>query len=163
MAKLNKFFPGQPVASLSGDREFIGETWLHWLESQSIPFVLRLKENMFIWNEGYVPVKLSAHAQHLQKRQKRILKGTWYLGRDPEKPTTLIKIAMMRLKTGLWLARTKPPRRKIHGRLQQSIFTLGLNAFRKAMVKMSELEIVDYMAALFKPNIPRKPLIEVVL
>jgi hypothetical protein len=25
MAKLNKFFPGQPVASLSGDREFIGE------------------------------------------------------------------------------------------------------------------------------------------
>ena len=88
------------MASLSGDREFIGETWLHWLESQSIPFVLRLKENMFIWNEGYVPVKLSAHAQHLQKRQKRILKGTWYLGRDPEKPTTPIKIAMMRLKTG---------------------------------------------------------------
>jgi hypothetical protein len=228
---LNKFFPGQPVASLSGDREFIGETWLHWLESQSIPFVLRLKENMFIWNEGYVPVKLSAHAQHLQKRQKRILKGTWYLGRDPEKPTTPIKIAMMRLKTGemlivatsririktalpiyrnlwsietlfsclktrglgleathitdprklatlmsilaiafclayktgLWLARTKPPRRKIHGRLQQSIFALGLNAFRKAMVKISELEIVDYMTALFKPNIPRKPLIEVVL
>ena len=58
MAKLNKFFPRQPVASLSGDREFIGETWLHWLESQSIPFALRLKENMFIWNEGYVPVKL---------------------------------------------------------------------------------------------------------
>jgi hypothetical protein len=43
---------------LSGDREFIGETWLHWLESQSIPFALRLKENMFIWNEGHVPVKL---------------------------------------------------------------------------------------------------------
>ena len=231
MAKLNKFFPGQPVASLSGDREFIGETWLHWLESQSIPFVLRLKENMFIWNEGYVPVKLSAHAQHLQKRQKRILKGTWYLGRDPEKPTTPIKIAMMRLKTGemlivatsririktalpiyrnlwsietlfsclktrglgleathitdprklatlmsilaiafclayktgLWLARTKPPRRKIHGRLQQSIFALGLNAFRKAMIKISELEIVYYMAVLFKLNIPQKPLIEVVL
>ena len=231
MAKLNKFFPGQPEASLSGDREFIGETWLHWLESQSIPFVLRLKENMFIWNEGYVPVKLSAHAQHLQKRQKRILKGTWYLGRDPEKPTTPIKIAMMRLKTGemlivatsririktalpiyrnlwsietlfsclktrglgleathitdprklatlmsilaiafclayktgLWLARTKPPRRKIHGRLQQSIFALGLNAFRKAMIKISELEIVYYMAVLFKLNIPQKPLIEVVL
>jgi hypothetical protein len=66
-------------------------------------------------------------------------------------------------KTGLWLARTKPPRRKIHGRLQQSIFTLGLNAFRKAMVKISELEIVDYMAALFKPNTPQKPLIKLVL
>ena len=231
MAKLNKVFPGQPIASLSGDRDFIRETWMHWLYKQGIPFVLRLKENMFIWKEGYVPVKLSAHARHLKKRQKRILKGTWYLGRDPEKQTTPIKIAMMRLKTGemlivatsririksalpiyrnrwgietlfsclktrglgledthitdphklatlmsilaiafclaykagLWVARTKPPRRKVHGRLQQSIFALGLKTFRKAMVKMSELKIFDYMAELLKPNIPRKPLIELVL
>ena len=231
MAKLNKVFPDQPIASLSGDREFIGETWMHWLYKQGIPFVLRLKENMFIWKEGYVPVKLSAHARHLKKRQKRILKGPWYLGRDPEKQTTPIKIAMMRLKTGemlivatsririktalplyrnrwgietlfsclktrglgledthitdphklatlmsilaiafclaykagLWVARTKPPRRKVHGRLQQSIFALGLKPFRKAMVKMSELKIFDYMAELLKPNIPRKPLIELVL
>jgi len=46
--------------------------------------------------------------------------------------------------------------------LQRSLFALGLNAFRKAMVKMSELEIRYYMMALFKPNIPRRPLIEVV-
>jgi|TARA_Y100000294_G_C8518465_1_gene321861 hypothetical protein len=231
MAKLNRVFPDQPIASLSGDREFIGETWLHWLESKDIPFVLRLKENMFIWKEGYVPVKLSAHARHLKKRQKRILEGTWYLGRDPEKRTTPIKIAMMRLKTGemlivaasririktalpiyrnrwgietlfsalktrglgledthmtaphklatlmsvlaiafclayktgLWVARIKPPRHKSHGRLQRSLFALGLNAFRKAMVKMSELEIYDYMTALFKPDRPWKPLIELVL
>jgi hypothetical protein len=231
MPRLTKVFPNQPIATLSGDREFIGEAWLHWLYKRGIPFVLRLKENMFIWNEGYVPVKLSAHARHLRKRQKRILKGTWYLGRDPEKRTTPIKIAMMRLKTGemlivaasririktalpiyrnrwgietlfsalktrglgledthmtdphklatlmsvmaiafclaykagLWVARIKPPRHKSHGRLQRSIFALGLNAFRKAMVKMSELEIFDYMTELFKPNIPRKPLIELVL
>ena len=49
------------------------------------------------------------------------------------------------------------------GRLQRSLFALGLNALRKAMVKMSELEIFDYMTALFKPNIPRKPLIGPVL
>mgnify|MGYP002528241388 CR=1 FL=1 len=231
MSRLTKVFPNQPIATLSGDREFIGEAWLHWLYKRGLPFVLRLKENMFIWNEGYVPVKLSAHARHLRKRQKRILKGTWYLGRDPEKRTTPIKIAMMRLKTGemlivaasririktalpiyrnrwgietlfsalktrglgledthmtdphklatlmsvmaiafclaykagLWVARIKPPRHKSHGRLQRSIFALGLNAFRKAMVKMSELEIFDYMTELFKPNIPRKPLIELVL
>ena len=231
MSKLNEAFPGQPLASLSGDREFIGETWLHWLESQVIPFVLRLKENMFIWKEGYVPVKLSAHARHLQKRQTLILKGTWYLGRDPSKATTPIKIAMMRLKTGemlivaasririktalpiyrnrwaietlfsglktrglgledthmtnphklatlmsmlaiafclayktgLWVARIKPPRHKSHGRLQRSLFALGLNAIRKAMVKMSELEIFDYMTEIFKPNIPRKALIGLVL
>ena len=203
LSRLTKVFPNQPIATLSGDREFIGEAWLHWLYKRGLPFVLRLKENMFIWNEGYVPVKLSAHARHLRKRQNRILKGTWYLGRDPEKRTTPIKIAMMRLKTGemlivaasririktarpiyrnrwgietlfsalktrglgledthmtdphklatlmsvmaiafclaykagLWVARIKPPRHKSHGRLQRSIFALGLNAFKKPWSK----------------------------
>jgi hypothetical protein len=231
MSKINEAFPNHPIASLSGDREFIGEAWLHWLQSQGIPFVLRLKENMFIWKDGYVPAPLSAHARHLQKRQTLILKGTWSLGRDPSKATTPIKIAMMRLKTGemlivaasririktalptyrnrwgietlfsalktrglgledthmtdphklatlmsvlaiafciayktgLWVARIKPPRHKSHGRLQRSIFTIGLNAFRKALVRMSELEIFDYMTEIFKPNIPRKALIGIVL
>ena len=66
MSRLTKVFPNQPIATLSGDREFIGEAWLHWLYKRGLPFVLRLKENMFIWNEGYVPVKLSAHARHLR-------------------------------------------------------------------------------------------------
>jgi hypothetical protein len=100
MGRLNKAFPDQPIASLSGDREFIGEGWMGWLESQGIPFVLRLKENMHVWNENHVPVKLSVHAARLRKRQSRILKGTWHLGRDPSKATTPIKIAMMRLKSG---------------------------------------------------------------
>jgi len=231
MGRLNKTFPKQPVASLSGDREFIGERWMSWLESQGIPFVLRLKENMHVWNESHVPVKLSVHAVRLKKRQSRILSGTWYLGRDPSKATTPIKIAMRRLKTGemlivaasririktalptyrnrwgietlfsalktrglgledthmtaphklaalmnvlaiafclayktgIWVARIKPPRHKSHGRLQRSFFALGLNAFRKAVAKMSELEIHHYMVALFKPNIPRKALIGLVL
>lgn len=231
MGRLNKTFPDQPIASLSGDREFIGERWMSWLESQGIPFVLRLKENMHVWNLTHVPVKLSVHASRLKKRQSRILEDTWYLGRDPSKATTPVKIAMMRLKTGemlivaasririktalptyrnrwgietlfsalktrglgledthmtqphklatlmsvlaiafclayktgLWVARIKPPRHKSHGRLQRSLFALGLNAFRKAMVKMSELEIHGYMTELFKPNMPRKTLIELVL
>jgi hypothetical protein len=48
MPKLNKVFPNQPIASLSGDREFIGEAWFNWFQNQSIPFVLRLNENLFI-------------------------------------------------------------------------------------------------------------------
>jgi hypothetical protein len=46
---------------------------------------------------------------------------------------------------------------------ERSLFALGLNAFRKAMVRMSELEMHDYMMALFKPNTPRKTLIGLVL
>jgi len=231
MGRLNKAFPDQPIASLSGDREFIGERWMSWLLKQGIPFVLRLKENMHVWNENHVPVKLSVHARRLKKRQSRILNGVWHLGRDPSKTTTPVKIAMMRLKsgemlivaasririkmalptyrnrwgietlfsalktrglgledthmtqphklatlmsvlaiafclaykTGLWVARIKPPRRKSHGRLQRSLFALGLNAFRKTIVRMSEQEIHSYMTELFKPNIPRKALIELVL
>ena len=52
---------------------------------------------------------------------------------------------------------------KSHGRLQRSLFALGLNAFRKAMVKMTGPEIVGYMTELFKPKIQRKALIGLVL
>lgn len=223
MAQMIKVFPKQPIASLSGDREFIGESWMNWLHKQGIPFVLRLKENMFVWNEEHVPVRLSAHAGRLKKRQSRILKGTWYLGREQAKAATPVKIAMMRLKTGemlivaasririktalpiyrnrwgietlfsclktrglgledthmtnplklatlmailalafclaykagLWAARLKPLRQKAHGRLQRSIFALGLNALRKCMVKLSEAEFGHFMAALLASKIPR--------
>ena len=175
---------------------------------------------MFIWKEGYVPVKLSAHARHLQKRQTLILKGTWYLGRDPSKATTPIKIAMMRLKTGemlivaasririktalpiyrnrwaietlfsglktrglgledthmtnphklatlmsmlaiafclayktgLWVARIKPPRHKSHGRLQRSLFALGLVAKNVQHRSITQQEA----HSLIEPPIPRK-------
>ncbi len=77
---------------------------------------------------------------------------------------TLLAIAFcLAYKAGLWLTRIKPSRHKSHGRLQHSLFALGLNAYRKARVKMSETEIHDYMTALFKPNIPRKALIGLVL
>jgi len=231
MQQLKDAFPDQPIASLSGDREFIGDVWMRWLYEQEIPFALRLKENMFVWKEGYVPVKLSTHAKDLKNRQSRPLKGTWYLGRDTEKPTTPVKIAMMRLKTGellivassgikankvlpiyrrrwgietlfsclktrglgmedthmtdpgklatlmsilaiafclaykagLWAARLKPLRQKAHGRLQRSIFALGLNALRKALVKLSGPEISRYMEALTQPKIPRTSIIDSVL
>ena len=231
MGTMKTAFPDQPIASLSGDREFIGDVWMRWLYEQDIPFVLRLKENMFVWKEGYIPVKLSTHAKNLKNRQGRSLKGTWYLGRDPEKPTIPVKIAMRRLKTGemliiastgikankalpiyrsrwgietlfsclksrglgledthmtnphklttlmsvlaiafclaykagLWAAHLKPPRKKAHGRLQRSIFALGLNALRKAMGKMNEQDIGHYITALLKPRIPRSPIIGRVL
>ena len=66
-------------------------------------------------------------------------------------------------KTGLWLDRIKPPRRKSRGRLQRWLFALGRNAFRKAMVKMAGPAIVGHMIELFIPTIPRKALIGLVL
>ncbi len=100
MKQLTDIFPEQTIASLSGDREFIGDTWMIWLQKQGIPFALRLKENMLIWKEGYVPAKLSSHARHLKRAEKRNLKGTWFLGPQEGKQTVPIRISMMRLKTG---------------------------------------------------------------
>jgi len=86
---------------------------------------------------------------------------------SPHKLATLMGVLAIAFclayKAGLWLARIKPPRHKSHGLLQRSLFALRLNAFRKAMVKMSELEIHDYMTALFKPKIPRKALVGLAL
>jgi len=227
MAELKRTFPDQQIASLSGDREFIGEIWLNSLHEQGIPFVLRLKENMLVWKEGYSPVKLSTHAQHLKKGQFHRLKGLWFLGREEGIETTPIRIAMMRLKTGemlivasnliktnrilplyrkrwgietlfsclkkrglgledthmtnpeklttlmvvlavafclayktgLWAARLKPLRQKAHGRLQRSIFALGLNAFRKMMKKLNTDEVMSYIKILFTPKPSRRSLI----
>lgn len=227
MDELKKTFPKQPIASLSGDREFIGEAWLNSLHEQGIPFVLRLKENMLVWKEGYAPVKLSIHAKDLKKAQSHRLKGLWFLGHEEANETTPIRISMMRLKTGemlivasnliknnkllplyrkrwgietlfsclkkrglgleythmtnpnklttlmavlsiafclsyktgLWVARVKPLRRKAHGRLQRSIFALGLNAFRKVMRKLNTEEIASYITTLFTDKPSRNSLI----
>ena len=86
---------------------------------------------------------------------------------QPHKLATLVSILAIAFclayKTGLWLVRIKPPRYKAHGRLQRSVFALGLNAFRKAMSRFSELEFLDYVTALFKPRIPRNRLMKLVL
>ena len=162
--------------------------WLYWWfktrpsvsgiihEKTCIPFDLRLKGNMRVWNKNHVPVKLPFHATRLRKRQSHILKGTWYLGADPSKETTPIKIAMMRLKTGEMLIvvtsriRIKTALSTYRNRWGiETLFSalktrgLGLNAFRKAMVRMSEIEIHDYIVAFFKTSIPRKALIGLVL
>lgn len=45
MKRLLAFFPKDRILGLLADREFIGETWLGWLQQQGIPFVTRLKGN----------------------------------------------------------------------------------------------------------------------
>jgi hypothetical protein len=42
----------EKIHSLLGDREFIGEDWLHWLAHYNIKFVFRIKENSLLCNEN---------------------------------------------------------------------------------------------------------------
>ena len=58
MERLLRFFPKERIAGLLADREFIGETWLGWLQAQGIPFVTRLKGNLVARpeNGGTIPL-----------------------------------------------------------------------------------------------------------
>ena len=229
MSGLLKAFPDQEIACLTGDREFIGDEWMRWLESRKIPFVLRLRENMYIHSESHAPVRLCVHAQGLKRREKRVLAGTWFLGREErdDRPGVPVRIALMRLKTGellavaasrvpakkalavyrgrwgietlfscmksrglgmedthmtdpgklatltavlafafvmayktgLWAARLKPPKNKAHGRLQKSIFALGLGALRKILATFKPPQIFDCFCTLMASQTPRKALV----
>ena len=53
---------------LLGDREFIGERWLKWLEETEIPFIFRLKENgQYLSNSRGKMVKINALLHPLSK------------------------------------------------------------------------------------------------
>ena len=65
------------MASLAGDREFIGEKWVKYLAANKIPFFLRVKENMLIdYNDSRCHLK--DFFQHLEIGKHRRIEMTVY-------------------------------------------------------------------------------------
>src|SRR5712692_11448102 len=64
--RLRAAFPDLKIASLMGDREFIGDAWMAYLQRENIPFVLRLRENQHVLREGYAAMSIAAIARHLR-------------------------------------------------------------------------------------------------
>lgn len=93
---LLSIFPGQRIGCILGDREFIGPVWLGWMHEQNLPFVMRVRENIHIWNTKQNAKKLCDHAVKLKRKSKMVLPGTWYLGAGH----TPVQIVIMRLRTG---------------------------------------------------------------
>lgn len=100
MDRLAQAFPAMTVASLTGDREFIGEAWMAWLAERRIPFVLRLRENQTVLRERHAPMSIAILAQNLRPRETRILKEPCRLG-ETAPP---VRIVMLRLASGELLA-----------------------------------------------------------
>jgi hypothetical protein len=50
--RLRAAFPDLKIAALMGDREFIGDAWMAYLQRENIPFILRLRENQFVLRAG---------------------------------------------------------------------------------------------------------------
>src|SRR5664280_2131954 len=64
--RLRAAFPDMKIAALMGDREFIGDAWMAYLQRQNIPFILRLRENQHVLREGYAAMSIAAIARHLR-------------------------------------------------------------------------------------------------
>jgi hypothetical protein len=82
--RLRTAFPDMKIAALMGDRKFIGDTWMAYLQRENIPFILRLRENQSVLREGYVALPIPIIAQHLMVGEKMIVKGRCQLGRANE-------------------------------------------------------------------------------
>lgn len=106
-------FPDQPVASFTGDREFIGNSWIAWLQINIIPHFLRLREDMKIFDATHAPLAIAQHAARLKAGERRVLKGWWRIGSCEKNASPPVRIVVLRLKTGELLtiaSRSRPSR-----------------------------------------------------
>lgn len=108
LERLHRTFPNIRIASLTGDREFIGDGWMAYLARRKIPFVLRLRENQHVTREGYQSWTVAEIAHSLKPASKMILKGPCRLGRGGQRRAPFVRLVILRLATGELLALASP-------------------------------------------------------
>ena len=102
--RLRAAFPDMKIAALMGDREFVGDAWMAYLQRQNIPFILRLRENQHVLRAGYVALPICVIAQHLKIGDKMIVKGNCRLGCANEILSASVRLVITRLASGELLA-----------------------------------------------------------
>jgi hypothetical protein len=113
--RLRRVFPRLKVASLMGDREFIGDEWMAYLQHKKIPYIMRLRENQYVVRKGHKAQSIAAIAARLRPRQRMIVKGRCQLGQSADEQSATVRLVIMRLPTGelLALACSGNPRRAL--------------------------------------------------
>jgi hypothetical protein len=113
--RLRAAFSDMKIAALMGDREFIGDAGMAYLQRQNIPFILRLRENQHVLREGYAAMSIAAIARHLRIGERMIVKGCCRLGRHDATLSSPARLVVMRLASGelLALACSDRPRRAL--------------------------------------------------
>jgi hypothetical protein len=144
LTQLRKLFPGMKIASIMGDREFIGDVWMTYLKRHRIPFILRLRENQHVVRDGYETWTISAIAKPLQRGQRMVIKDGCRLGQQAGSP--LVRLVILRLKTGelLALACSEKPKRALQAyRHRWKIETMFANLKTKGF-NMEDTRITDH-------------------
>ena len=128
--RLREAIPDMQVASLMGDREFIGGAWMAYLCKEKIPFVLRLRENQHVVRDGFATWTITQIAKGLGKGDKMILKGWCKLGQHTDENSPAVRLVVMRLHSGelLTLACSSKPKHALAAYRQRwTIETLFAN------------------------------------
>ena len=84
------------IEALLGDREFIGDLWLSFLENNKIPFYIRIKENLTICRSSGELVTANNLVRKLKNDHMVVLKGKRYLGKNYKGP----KVEVSALRNG---------------------------------------------------------------
>lgn len=100
MQTFKEVFPDQPIASFTGDREFIGNAWIEWLQANKIPHFLRLREDMKVFDATHAPLAIAQHAARLKVGEHLVFKGWWRIGACERSASPPVRIVVLRLKTG---------------------------------------------------------------
>lgn len=143
--RLHKAFPDLKIASLMGDREFVGDAWMTYLRAKKIPFVLRFRENQHVARKGYATWTIAQIARSLGKGEKTIIKGWQRLGQGAGEHSPRVRIVVMRLPTGELLALAcsgKPRRALVAYRQRWTIETLFANLKTKGF-NLEDTHITD--------------------
>jgi hypothetical protein len=143
--RLHKVFPKLGIASLMGDREFIGDEWMAYLQHRKIPYIMRLRANQHVVRYGHKTRSIADIVQHLHRRQRMIIKGRCQLGQSADEESAAVRLVIMRLPTGelLALACSGNPRRALRDyRRRWTIETLFGNLKTKGF-NMEDTHITD--------------------
>lgn len=75
-----KLFGKSSIESLTGDREFVGEKWLEYLNREGIPYHLRIRENFWVKDlRTGKEFKAFWVFNHLQLKQSMVLPHIYYV------------------------------------------------------------------------------------
>ena len=89
-----EIFGSDVIESLLGDREFIGDNWLKFLNDNDIKFYIRIKSNLTIGRSDGELVTANHLVKKLQNEEFIVLKGLRHLGKKYLGPK--VKIAARR-------------------------------------------------------------------
>lgn len=72
---LDKVIGIENIEAILGDREFIGNEWFQFLNSRNVPFIIRLKSNLYVTSKSGERVKVGNLMRIVEQKRIRKIEG----------------------------------------------------------------------------------------